>query len=570
VLISSWETRIVPIIEDNRDAAELDITCMEARARNIVAGNETYIGRRVISGNIQRELPTFIQYLSGSYRHVVAKSLGPVIPANVLSDIEVAFTSAFRVGNWLEPHIQVANSDMLHGRGVFMVIPAPDTQLGTAPVYVPPEDFIFPTETREMQNAPMGAVRYVITQTQFKDWAQRYGWDKTAADAILQSLASPEQMNVVVPVFLVLHKVRVPSPAPGAPPTKRVESFWFYNQTQAPLTASAPLDCGYRGPDGKAVPCADYPIFPVYYNITENPRLIERKGRAHFDMHDQEALTMMWTGFVNGMMRASEVYIALKESGMTENPEIVQTEFIMDPGRILKKPVEFYSPPWPDTVMLQACQALSTENANSAGQVDFAAQARKDSRKTAKELSLAAEQADKASTVPLTMFAIGYATMLEFMWAVVTYNINSGFNKQFLADKPEVRALIAQGAIVIRPAGDIDYVERQDKLKLYTNYYQLFAGTAVGNFFLKKILELAFPDEYQQMAPMLEDNSRQMGAALLQIITKLPIDQMVQGGLMTAETAQQLQTIIAEAQKTFVPPDQNSQPEQNVPTATLS
>ena len=544
------------------------MTCNEARTRGIVAGNETYIGRRVIAGNMKRELPTFIQYLSGSYRHVVAKSLTPTVPANFLSDIEVNFTAGFRVGNWLEPHIQVTNSDMLHGRGVFMVIPNPGAPLNTAPVYVPPEDFIFPTEARDLQNVPMCAVRYVLTLPQFKDWAKRYGWDPVQTEGILQSFARPEQLNVVVPVFLVFRKTWAQAQEPGAPPSKQVESFWFYNQTRAALTRSEALDVGYRTAEGTAVPSADYPIFPVYYNITENPRLIERKGRAHADMHDQEALTMMWTGYVNGMMRASEIYIALRDSGMTENPEIAQTEFIMDPGKILKKPVDFFSSPWPDASMLQACQALATENANSAGQVDFAAQARKDSRKTAKELSLAEEQSDKASTVPLTMFAVGYGVMLEFMWAVLSYNVRSGFNTTFMADNPEARALIAADKIIIRPSGDIDYIERQDKLKKFTNFYALYQGTAVGNFFLKKILELAFPDEYPQLAPLLEDNSRQMGAALMTILGQLPLDQMVQSGMIPAETAQQLQTILAEAQKTFTPPTQTPAPD--APTATTA
>lgn len=513
---------------------------MAARARNIVAGNETYIGRRVISSNMQRELPTFIQYLSGSYRHVVAKSTDPDFQTNWLADIETHFTAAFRTGNWLEPHLQVVNSDLLHGRGVFMVIPSSTSALDTVPVYVPPEDFIFPTEARDLQSAPMLAVRYVISVHQFKEWADRYKWNPGVVAQVASAFSAPDHYNTPVPVYIIFYK------AGGV-----VQRFWYTDSQKQALTAVQPLDAGLRGPDGTALPTNTYPFFPAYYNITENPRLIERKGRAHADMHDQEALTMMWTGYVNGMMRASEIYIAFRDSGMTENPEVGQTEFIMDPGKILKRPVDFFSAPWPDSSMLQACQALSTENANMAGQVDFAAQSRKDSRKTAKELTLAEEQSSRSSTIPITMFAVGYGVMLEFMWEVLSNNIRTGYNQTFMVDYPEVRDLIASGKISIRPSGDIDYIERQEKLKKYTNYYQLYANTAVGMFFLRKILELAFPDEFPQMEPLLQDNSKQMGAALFGVLRQLPLDQMQQAGIIAPETAAQLQQIIAEASQTY-------------------
>jgi len=549
-LINNWTNRESRILNENRDACELDITCVEARERGIVAGNETYIGRRVIKGNIQRELPIFIQYLSGSYRHVSAVSVNGTVPAPVLAALEAEFTTSFRIGNWLEQHLQVVSSTCLHGRGVFLSLARPMSPLGTVPVYVPPEDFIFPLGARDMQKCPMVAIRYTITVDQFEEWRVTYKWEHDIAEAILNTVPEAERVNQMYEVFMVFQKVA------GA-----VQVLWFSSVQNKLLKKPVQFDGGLRDELGNPLPLDVYPVFPLYYDITENPNLIERKGRAHADMHDQEALTMIWSASVNGCLRASEVYVSLKAAGITENQEITQTTFVMDPGKVLKQPIDFNHAPWPDSSMLQFANALKTENASAAGQIDFAAQARKDSRKTAKELTLAQEQTSANNSVPLTMFAAGYKALTQFMWRVLQTNMASGFNTTFMAANPEAREVLKTAKITLAPAGDIDYIEREEKLKLYTQYYQMFQGTAVGEFFQKQILELAFPTDFPKMAGLLQDNSKQMGAALLQLVQSVPMTNV------PPEAQSKFQEIIAEAQKTFGQPQTPNAPQQASPAA---
>ena len=526
------------------------MTVQEARSLGIVAGNETYIGRRVIATNIARELPVFIKYLTGSYRHITATAVGQDVPTPIIAALEEQFTRCFRVGNWLDRHIQAIYSDALHGRGVFMVIAKPSAPLNTTVVYVAPEDFVFPLSCRDIQTAVQVGVRYTISNTQFKEWQAKYAWDPELCKTILSKDSTDDKVQTMYDVWLMLTKIG------GA-----VNAFWYSRDQNKLLSKAAPYNAGFLDAQGQPMPAPDYPIFPVYYNITENPLLIERKGRAHADMHDQEALTMGTTATINAYIRASEVYIALDQEEDVTNPEIVQTQFVMEPGKILKKKVKFFNTPSPDSSILAALQYLQTQNSNSAGQIDFAAANRKDSRKTAKELDIAVEQTDAANSVSLTMFAIGYKPLLQFMWLVLQHNIKSGYNQTFLADQPEYRAVLAEAKLNIAPAGDIDFIERQDKLKLYTTYYSLFAGTAVAPFFLQKILELAFPKEYPQMAPMLQDNSKQMGAALLQLLEALPPE------VIPPEQAADFQNIIKQAQQTFGQPQTPNATAQNADTA---
>jgi len=549
-LVNDWTAREAKILEENRDACELDITCVEARSLGIVAGNETYIGRRVIKGNIQRELPTFIQYLSGSYRHVSAVSVDGKTPASVLATLEKEFTTSFRIGNWLEQHLQVVSSTCLHGRGVFLSLARPSAPLNTVPVYVPPEDFVFPLGSRDIQKSPMVGVRYTITVDQFEEWRKTYLWEHDVAEAILNTVSEAERVNQMYEVFMMLQKVK------GA-----VEVLWFSLAQNKLLKKPVQFDGGLRDGAGKAMPLDVYPVFPLYYDITENPKLIERKGRAHADMHDQEALTMIWSANVNGCLRASEVYVSLKAASVTENQEITQTTFVMDPGKILKQPIDFNHADWPDASMLQFANALKTENASAAGQIDFAAQARKDSRKTATELSLAKEQTSANNSVSLTMFAAGYKGLTQFMWRVLQHNMASGFNTAFMASAPEMRRALLAAKITMAPAGDIDYIEREEKLKLYTQYLPMVEGTAVGEFFQKQILELAFPTDFPKMVGLLTDNSKQMGAALLKLVQTVPMANI------PPEAQAKFQEIVAEAQKTFGQPQDPNAPNQNAPAA---
>lgn len=533
------------MVEANRDAYELDITPDDARKQHIIEENETYVGRRIIATNISRELPVFIQYLTGSYRHICAKSVGTPVPTSVLSALEAEFTDHFRVGNWLESHITACMSQCLHGRGVFLVRAAPESPLNTSIDYIAPEDFIFPTKTRDLQSAPQIGIRYQISETLFKQWAEDFSWDKTVAQPILEAQPVEQRAAAIFEVFLMLTKVN-----------GDVHSFWYHHEKKALLTRPALYNAGYMGAQNQAMPSREYPIFPVYYRITDNLNIIERKGRAHSDMHDQEALTMIWTACVNGYIRASEVYPSRSDAGLTENPEVTQTEYIISPGKITKTPLSFFSAPWPDSSMLSAAQALKTENSSDAGQVDFAATARKDSRKTAKELTLASEQSNQMQTIPLVMFSMGYGALLSFMWKVLRHNMQTGFNQQFMAHDQESRQVLLVSNVIIRPAGDIDYIERNEKLKKYTNYFQIFADKGqISVFFLKKILELAFPDEYQQMAPLLTDSSVQMGIQLLEIVKGMPTD------TLPPEQVQKLQEIIAAAEQSF-------SPHTNAPTQT--
>jgi hypothetical protein len=541
-LLSQWRDRILPLIEDARDAAELDITSAEARARNIVAGNEVYIGRRVIADNMRRELPAYLQYINGP-RVIIAQSRNVSVGADVVTAIEDEFTLGFRFDGWLEHHIGAINSSTLHGRGVFMVLSAPDTLLGTKAVFVPADDFVFPTGARNIQRSNMLGVRYSVSVDQFRQWGKTYAWKQSAMETLLGSMAAGDDATRMLEVFQMFYRVN-----------DIVHTCWYTDkETKVLLSAPAPYTSGEFDQAGLPVPAGEYPFFPIYYSITENPIIVERKGRAHMDMHDQEAATMMWTGLVNACMRAAEIYASVEATPQTENPAIKQTEFVIEPGRIVDKPVKFFNTPWPDSMMLSALNALSTTNAAAAGQTDFAVMNRKDSRKTAKEMDLASDQSTASKSVPLTMFTSGYRALLNYQFKLLRGNCAGGTNTQFLAAIPEARQILITTEWVIQPAGDTDYVERLKQLEMYVKLYPLVQNTAAGPEFLRKIVEMAFPKDYKALEPYLKDNTRGMMQALLQIIQQVPTESL------PPEVAAKLQEIVATASQ-MANPDASQPP----------
>lgn len=531
-LLSQWRSVILPIVTENRDAAELDITSQEARVRKIVAGNETYIGRRIISDNVRRELPAYIQYITGPRVISVTPKNTPTT-ADVITAIEDEFTLGFRFDGWLEHHLGTINSSCLHGRGIFMVLSAPNTLLGTKAVFIPADDFAFPTKSRDLQRANMLGVRHSISMDQFRAWTTMFQWDTTKAQALIGTMPQGEDVTKMIDVFQMFYRIN-----------DIVHTCWYAEEPSRVLLRGAmPYTSGAFDANGSPVPARDYPFFPIYYNITENPIVVERKGRAHADMHDQEASTMMWTGLVNACMRASEVYASVETTPQTENPAIKQTEFIVEPGKIVDKPVKFFNTPWPDSMMLSSLNALATTNSAAAGQVEFAVTNRKDSRKTAKELDLAQEQSNTSRSVPLTMMTAGYKAMLTYQFTILIANVTSGNNTQFLAENPDVRQELSNRSWVVHPAGDVDYVERLKQLDMYVKLYPMVQSTAAGPEFLRKIVELAFPKDYKSLEPYLKDNTKGMLQALLALVQQMPTD------ALPPEAAAKLQEIVATGQQ---------------------
>ena len=530
-LIADWARQKLTY-EGNRDARELDITVEEARAEGIVAGNEIYIGRRIIDANIARETPTFIQFISSSARHITLTDPLGNLPPDKLSVAEDAFTRAFRIDNWEEVHRQAIDSMELHGRGVFFALPAPLSALSTKLAYLPIEDFIFPTELRSLQTANMLAVSYKITGDQLTEWTKTIGFLPDEVKAIVDKITVSELVTRMFELQQLFFRV-----------AGIVYTAWYSYDTKRILKSATPYTSGACDREGNPQPATQYPFFPIYSRVTETPQIIERKGHAHEDRHDQEGLTALWTNYTNASTRASELYITSTQPDLSGNPEVTQTDFIIEHGKCVKSPVNFISPPWPDASGLSTMQALRTENSSQAGQVDYAALNKRGSRTTATELDMAKDQADQSKSLPLTTFSMFYGMALQYQYEIWAGNIKSGYLK---AD-PITMEVVASGCIAT-PAGSIDYVERNAKLKRLQGALEMFGTSPLLIAEIQKeIIQLAFPKEAARWAPLLQDQRTQIGQELIRLVEGIKT-------MVPPEQQAQVDQILQQATAAFTPP----------------
>lgn len=519
-----------------RELRRLDVDTDTARDEGWILEDETFIGIRVIDSSIAREKPTFVAYYEKSTRDAILVQQGArTVPTEIVAALEEDYTRANRVVGWQLALTRCIDSAQVHGRGVLEVVYDPNAPTLLSNEYVQPEDFIFPQKTRRLQSAPMVARRYTLSVMRLKELALRYGFDKTTIEDIIKVDGKEEgDYTAMHEIFHVFYK-------DGG----LVYTFWYSKAKNKALSSVEKHNAGEQTMDGTFVPATLYPFFIFQYRVDEEEMILSSRGRAILDAPAQEALTSLWTNFVNGTNRASQLYPSIDQNSMPD-AATEQIDFKLEHGKILNKPLKFHSPPWPQPIMLQAAQALETNSAQQSGQIDFAAQNRKDSRKTATEVQAAQQQSSLMSGVDVAMFALFLTQLHQYRFDIIRKNESNGITNVLIAQAPpEIRQAALAAKWSVRPAGDVDFIERSEKLARYMQMWPVLANTPAAVPILKEIVKLAFPNEAAIFLPFFEDNSKAVGQQLLEVIAAMPRD------TMTPDENQQLDQIIDIGARTF-------------------
>jgi len=182
------------------------------------------------------------------------------------------------------------------------------------------------------------------------------------------------------------------------------------------------------------------------------------------------------------------------------------------------RPMDYFSPPYPDESMIRAAQALDTLNSQEVGQMTFAVQNKKGSRTTAREIVSAEQQNSLLNSVQLILFSTHLREVFSFDWLIVQSRALQGLFP-FMAhiENQIVDPATQQVTVVyendmeqisktyeVRAAGDIDVVLRAEKLAQFKEAWPLVANTSVAPAFLQDMLKLMFPDIGDKYAAMLQ------------------------------------------------------------------
>lgn len=542
-LIQDWHTEVEDT-EVRRKTRDIELDTEGLRQKGDLDEDETLIPVRVIDKNITREQPPYINYLKNSRRLCTFRSLDN--PSQDPQQIEQEFTRGMTYTGWEVPHFKCLDGTQTHGWDSVEVVYDADKPLKVAIEHIGHDNLFFPRSIKDFQQASRVCRAYDITILVLKEWVRTFGFDATQVDKICQTRRETQKEGEAVRIYkLYFKKEGVVFVAwfcltDGCDNWLKTPSKLFLGIREK---AAAPVIQLFDNTQQSIDPFQDsdihqYPIFILPYRESEKPKVVDHKGRCFLDEAKQEAQTAILSGFINGLTRASNVYASPKQdTGNGGSLKEIQDVKLCG-GRILSNPIEFWHPDYPDPMVLRSLQYMDDSNSEETNQINFAANNREDSRKTAKEITSSEQQQQLLNSVQLTLFSTHIRAVYSFAWLIVqsqalqnkikfllipSQQPVTGLNGAPLPNPENPTQPLTTTVWVndinvisqqweIRAAGDVDVVQRQEKIMQMKQDWPVIANTVLKDRFLADLVKLEYPDSGEAYAEILksQDSFNQM------------------------------------------------------------
>jgi hypothetical protein len=524
----------------------------QMRSAGLLQENQTFIGVRLINQNINQALPPLLSYLKQSPR------MATFVPGDN-SYLDQEFTRVLQYPGWEIPYIEVLDGAELNGIG-YMMVKADNTKLGGVSMEtIPFNEIVYDRRLKSLQDSPAILIKHVITAVSFYHWDSFENFDKNsdAYKAIAKRLLS-EEVNVIGD-DLVIYETFV-----------KVNGFvyrgWYYKDSRQWLKQPLPFSNGIEEsvPEINIDPMAmtseptyvNKPVHLTYYpiavkrsEIKENRKHDEAEGRAVEDYHKQEAATTLMTAAVNGCTQAANTMWS-PDGANLDGVAPAQLQYKIKNNAIWKTPMKAFTAPWPDPMIFKGIEAITQQNAMENNQVAWAVNNRKDSRKTATEIEAAQQQQGMLTGTAALVFSIFLRDVLTMTWPIVQSEAKKGSIKFLIevSDPAEKEAILSK-QYEVKPAGDIDFVEKQQRITNIQQDLPMFQGTPIGQEMMKEYVRLRYPEKYDQWSKILsQGNDSQLiqglGQALQAVVTDEATGQLKPEFAAEAQSFQQLQQAV--------------------------
>lgn len=526
--ISSHGTVEATIVTNRRlRSNKADVEQM--RSAGLLQDNQTFIGVRLIHQNINQALPPLLSYLKQSPR------MATFVPGdNAYLDAE--FTRVLQYPSWEVPYIELLDGAELNGLG-YMMVKYDLTKLGAVAMdTIPIGEIVYDRRLKSLQDSPAVLIKHVITSVSFYHWDSFENFDKESDGykAIAAKLLSNEINSIGDD--LVIYEVFV-----------KVNGFvyrgWYYKDSRQWLKQPLPFSNGIEEtvPEinidpmamtseptyvSKPVHLTYYPIAVKRISITENRKHDEVEGRAVDDYHKQEAATTLMTAAVNGSMQASNTMWS-PDGANLDGVAPAQLQFKIKNNAIWKTPMRAFTSPWPDPMIFKGIESVIQQNAMETNQVAWAVNNRKDSRKTATEIEAAQQQQGMLTGTSALVFSIFLRDVLTMTWPIVQSAAKKGTIKFLIeVSDPAEKETILSTQYEVKPAGDIDFVEKQQRIANIQQDLPLFQGQPIGQEMLKEYIRLRYPEKYDAWSKVLsQGNDMQLIQGLSQALQATVTDE---------------------------------------------
>lgn len=528
-IVQDWQEEITDT-EQRRKTRKLEIDVEALRQKGEVDEDETLIPIRMIDNNIIQEQPPYINYLKNSRRLGIFDCLED--PALNCDLIEQEFTKVSTYTGWETPYFKCLDGSQAHGWDAVEIIFDKEKPGNFAIEHIGHDKLLFPRSAIDIQKSLRVIRQFDVTLLQLYNWIKEFGFNEEQVNILRNVRKETQKENETCRIYKLFFKL-----------DKVVYVAWFSleNGVRDWLKTPTPL---YLGIDSQQentfvpTPISFYPIVILPYRETEEPQITSHKGRVFLDEARQEAMTALWSSFVNGQNRASQVFASpSQEDGSGASLKELE-DVVLRGGRILNKPMTFWHMDYPDPSVLKTLQYADVSNDKDAGQVNFAAMNREDSRKTAKEIGAAQEQQSLLNSVQLTLFSTFLRQVLNITWLIVQSQALQN-NIRFLLIPQEVQVpnpvdptqpyidpatgqpitktifvnnkeLISK-KYSLRAAGDVDVIKRQELEAKMQQDWAVVQNTGLAQAFLTDYIKLRYPDKGDRYAiAMQQGNPLQM------------------------------------------------------------
>lgn len=521
-----WDAKLKElhtILEDNTNKsfasrklryAEVDIEAEREEGR--LQPDELYIPQHIIDTNIRREQSPYVQFVSQSPRAVILEdTIDDTVDYSLL---EKDLTKKLRFDGWELSMFANIDGFQANGYSVMEVVYDKTAPGGVIHESVQYGDFAFLTDTRDIQAVEMCSRAYYFTRTRLlalsgdpqNPQPENFDYDQT----MLVINADPTSSNTGIPQEMDTHErslyrvEKVMFRINGVINVAWVNSNLCNDWLRKPL----PLYLGRRKLDqhgivkglvAKAIrmmpaqqpqlpPSSEqyetqFPYYLFPYLISENDTIANLKGRVFLDQDIQEAITSLLSSTCTQARRCAGLYMS-RDTNDPNDDILMEKNIFFKSGTIVNGKISQFQLSPPDPAMFSAINMLVTGNQNETSQVNFAVNNRKDSRKTAKEISVASQQATILSSVQVVLFSLSLKQMYRNMVSIVTSRVKSGL----IQVNPALMPLYSR-EFTIKPSGNVDVIEKQQLIQTMMQSLQFMSNTAAGPRFLVDLIELMFP-----------------------------------------------------------------------------
>jgi hypothetical protein len=539
-LVRDWE-EIRRKAEDNRLKRNFEIDADRARADGELEEDDVIISMRVINENMEKEKPAYVRFLRKSRRLLVFEDKND--PGRDNTDLDRQFARGMTYQGWSKPHTKQLDGAQLHGWDSVEIVFDRTKPFNIALEHIGYESFIFHLTSKNFQDDEEVVRQYDVSVVRLESLAQTHEFDIKQVNMILTEWKEKEKSDLIK-VYKRWHKYK------GA-----VYVSWFVDESEETSTnwlrAPVPLYLGDAESrieqemsldpmTGLPIPVmkeiqvpkqeTKYPVKMLCYMETEDPKLIDKKGRAFHDKSKQQAQTALWSTYINWSLRSSHVFASPEiPSGSGSLPERQDLELVAN--SFYSEPMKFWNLPGPSLDLIRAGQFLDTKTQEERGGIASSVINRQDARKTSAEIKAAEGKETELDSVKISNYSDYVSDVYVEVWRLVKAQAISGLIT--LLPLPTGEPGTTQNDLArlkidynLKAAGDVDVIEKEEDLQKRVNLWPIVGASPIALPFLSDLLRKAFPEDGERYALMLEQAQVQQAQmqGLMEIIQAMALD----------------------------------------------